>query len=298
MRRKLLIIQILLLSGCGTIRKHQYQVDTGDIPAAVEVDGKQVCDFTPCDITLTADLKYVGLAYSSNGYHCSGFHHVSVFPAHSPAKPSYAGVKKVNSCDYQESKKTIAFDVTIKQSEQVNPGQFSQNLKTLKYIALGAQNNNWHNPKNDALDSKTTDGIISYGQEIYKLPGSVFLGELTIGKTTSKLGSQGQAGVLLHAHYEDLAMFYLTGGLQYQKIENDFATDGLFPYVGFGLLLNHKTIREFWHIFKWILIKQGDFTYKVGEFNYDLFLETGVFIHQRMTEWDWQDLKMGLRIYY
>lgn len=298
MKKVLLYILPLLVSSCGTVRILNYNVESGTIPATVEVDGIQVCETTPCEVALTVNCAFVGQAYSSDGYECQGEHYISVLPKVTPINPPYAIAKRIQTGLNWDSPKTVVFDLNVPPTEPVTTGQFIKKINEIKYVALGVQNNQWHSRENSANDSRATDFFISYGQEIFKAPGNLLLGELILGKQTPLSTTQFQIGALVHGHYTPLSMFYLSGGLFYKKFENEFATDGIFPYAGLGLLLNSKTVVEFWSIFKIYFAKREDFTYQVGALKYDLFIETGAYLHSKIQEWDSQNVNMGIRIYY
>ena len=87
MIKALLYILPILFCSCGTVQVLNYKVESGVIPATVEVDGLQVCEATPCEVSLTADRTFVGLAYSSDGYNCQGEHYISVLPKVIPHDP-------------------------------------------------------------------------------------------------------------------------------------------------------------------------------------------------------------------
>ena len=298
MKKALLYLLPLLFCSCGTIQVLNYKVESGAIPATVEVDGLQVCDTTPCEVALTADRTFVGLAYSSDGYNCEGEHFISVLPKVTPFDPPYAKAERIQTCLSWDSPRTVVFDLNVQPTEPVTSGQFLKKINKIKYVGMGVQNNRWHSRENSANDSSASDFFISYGQEFFNVPGNLFLGELILGKQTPLSTTQFQIGALVHAHYTPLSMFHLSGGLFYKKIENEFASDGIFPYAGLGLLLNSKTIIEFWSIFKLYFAKREDFTYQVGSLRYDFFLETGAYLHQKLRGWDAQNVNMGVRIYY
>lgn len=291
-------IVIFLLNGCGTIQTLNYNVDSGTVPATVEVDGIQVCETTPCEILLTSEHKFVGLAYSSDGYKCQSKHHISVFPKASAIDPPYAKTTIMQTCSQSDSSKTITFDLNTKPTDTVIRGQFLKKNKNIEYASVGVQNNQWHSRKNLKDDIKTSDFFISYGQEVFKAPGNLLIGELVLGKRTPFSSTQYQFGALVHGHYTPLTMFYLSSGLFYQKIENEFAADGIFPYAGLGLLLNNVTVVEFWSIFKGPFVRSEDFTYQIGSIHYDFILESGIYLHNKFNDWDSQGLKAGLRVYY
>lgn len=298
MKNTFIYIFYLLIYGCGTVKVQNYNVESGAVLASVEVDGIPICETTPCDVPLTSDYKFVGLAYSPDGYECQGEHHISVFPKTSSVNPPYAKTVTVQTCLNTDTSRTISFDLNIKPTEPAVSGQFLKKIKIIKYAALGVQNNRWHSKKNSENDSRASDFFISYGQEIFKSPGNLLLGELIFGKQTPLSTEQYQIGAAIHGYYTPLYMFYLSGGLFYKKIENEFASDGIFPYAGLGLLLNSVTVVEFWNIFKGPFAKREDFTYQLGSIRYDFFLESGIYLHNKLNEWDSQNLNAGIRVYY
>lgn len=298
MKNILPCVLVFFLSGCGTVQIQNYNIDSGTVPATVEVDGIQVCEATPCVVSLNSERQYIGLAYSSDGYECQGEHHVSVFPKTSLINPPYAKTVTVQTCLSANTSRTISFDLNLKPTEPIAPGQFLKKNIIIKYVATGVQNNKWHSRKNSENDSSASDFFISYGQELFKASGNLLLGELFFGKQTPLSTQQFQFGAIVHGHYTPLSMFYLSGGLFYKKIENEFSSDGLFPYAGLGLLLNSVTVIEFWNIFKGPFVRRDDFTYQLGSLQYDFFLESGVYLHTKLNDWDSQNLNAGIRIYY
>lgn len=298
MIKALLYILPILFCSCGTVQVLNYKVESGVIPATVEVDGLQVCEATPCEVALTADRTFVGLAYSSNGYKCQGEHHISVLPKVIPHDPPYAKAERIQTCLNWDAPRTVVFDLNIQPPEPVTTGQFLKKINKIKYVAMGVQNSQWHSRENPANNSRASDFFISYGEEIFNAHGTLLLGELILGKKTPLSTTQFQVGGLMHGHYTPLSMFYLSGGLFYKKIENEFAPDGIFPYLGLGILLNSETIIEFWNVFKIYFVKPEDFTYQVGSLKYDFFLETGVYLHGKLRDWDAQNVNMGVRIYH
>lgn len=289
---------IILLS-CGTRQPIPYRIISTPNPATIELDGTQVCQSTPCEITPDCDLLFVGMRHSIDGFKGNSFRKIDAFPIDVNQKDEYPQNLTKDVClDRFETKTTtIVFDLKNK-TLPIQRGENSVKIKQFKYYGGSFQTEKWENNTNKNLNSTNQSYSLLWGKEIWKYPGILLIGEIKYNKQLPQESNQQEIGISVHLHNETISMFYFSGGIFYKKIENNYANEGLFPFLGFGLLLNQKTIFEFWNVFKGAFAQESDFTYTFGEFNYDFYLSHDITLH---SNHEWQEPRatnFGLRIFY
>jgi hypothetical protein len=273
------------------------QVSSSPKAGAVEVNGREQCQETPCEVTVKKMLIWVGTFKTESGYECRAtYENVVVFPQNN-SSDLFSQVEVVNPC---EDKQSIQFD--LKKPDRVRPrGVFKRKDLLKNYVSVGGIDFMWHDREANSPAQRYSSVSIAYGTQVYLGEMILVLGELYGAKRNPLDTVQFELGAKAYIHNAHSTIFYLSPGVSYKKTENEFAVDVVSPYFGIGLLLNQKILTDFGRMFmlgSMYYRSEVEYEYQVGELNYDFYVEYGINFQSQMQKWDTTSLSYGARWYF
>ena len=144
---------------------------------------------------------------------------------------------------------------------------------------------------------------MTYGHLIADVASNFIFGEMQIASKKIDIAYGNDFSLFAIGHLGVMNMYYLGFGLNYSDLKTGKIQPAWNPTWKFGVLWNQTSIKEFWKIFLGYAYGhfcQNDscFTYKIGEYGYDIITEFGSYYGGRSQNPQVFFTNIGLRLYF